>query len=74
MYITLTRPLPDYALHNVFQQFGSIDFVRLQSDPRHGVVQFAAVESAAAALEGLAGASILGLVCEFELKTSCQQM
>lgn len=64
----LTRPLPDYALHNVFQQFGGIDFVRLQSDPRYGVVQFAAVESAAAALKGLAGASIVGLVCKSEPK------
>lgn len=61
VYTTLPRPLPDYALQHVFAQFGVVDFVRLQSDPRHGVVQFASAESAAAALKGLAGSSITGL-------------
>lgn len=61
VYTTLPRPLPDYALQHVFEQFGTVEFVRLQSDQRHGVVQFAVAESAAAALKGLAGASITGL-------------
>lgn len=62
LYTTLPRPLPDYALAHVFAQYGPVDFVRLQSDARHGVVQFASAESAAAALAGLAGSDICGQV------------
>ena len=62
LYTTLPRPLPDYALAHVFAQYGPVDFVRLQSDARHGVVQFASAESAAAALAGLAGTDICGQV------------
>ncbi len=62
LYTTLPRPLPDYALAHVFAQYGPVDFVRLQSDARHGVVQFTSAESAAAALAGLAGTDICGQV------------
>lgn len=55
--------MPDYALEHVFSRFGAIDFVRLQSDARHGVVQFVTAEAAAAALAGLTGTDICGQVC-----------
>lgn len=62
LYTSLERPMPDYALEHVFSRYGAIEFVRLQSDPRHGVVQFAAAEAAAAALAGLTGTDICGQV------------
>lgn len=54
--------MPDYALQHVFSRYGGVDFVRLQSDARHGVVQFATAEAAAAALAGLTGTDICGQV------------
>lgn len=68
LYTTLGRPMPDYALEHVFSAYGAVDFVRLQSDARHGVVQFASAEAAAAALAGLTSTDICGQVC---VRTSC---
>ncbi len=68
LYTTLGRPMPDYALEHVFSAYGAVDFVRLQSDARHGVVQFASAEAAAAALAGLTSSDICGQVC---VRTSC---
>ena len=31
--------LQDYALEHVFSAYGTVEFVRLQSDARYGVVQ-----------------------------------
>ena len=54
--------MPDYALEHVFSRYGTVDFVRLQSNACHCVVQFATAEAAAAALAGLSGTDILGQV------------
>jgi RNA recognition motif. (a.k.a. RRM, RBD, or RNP domain) len=54
--------MPDYALEHVFSRYGTVDFVRLQSNACYGVVQFATAEAAAAALAGLSGTDILGQV------------
>ena len=62
LYTSLERPMPDYALEHVFSRYGTVDFVRLQSNACHCVVQFATAEAAAAALAGLSGTDILGQV------------
>jgi uncharacterized OB-fold protein len=63
LYTTLELPISDFGLELVFSRYGQVDFVRLRSGGRHGVVQFATAEAAAAALAGLDGTKLLGQVC-----------
>ena len=60
VYTMLTRPLPDYAIQHTFSQCGPVVYVRLQRDPRFGIVKYANAESARAALTALNGTKICG--------------
>lgn len=58
--MSLTRPLPEYAVRHLFSRFGEVQAVVLEeTDSRYGRVKFTSARAAQDAL-GLDGSTILG--------------
>ena len=62
VYSALSRPLSGPALTHIFQQCGTVEFVRVLSDERMAMVKFTSPQGAAAAVGSLNGVEVLGEV------------
>lgn len=54
------RTLPEYMLHDIFLQFGGLEYVRIQKDKNYGFIKFSNVSCALYAMRCMDGADIHG--------------
>mmetsp|Transcript_16990 Transcript_16990/g.23639 ORF Transcript_16990/g.23639 Transcript_16990/m.23639 type:complete len:590 (-) Transcript_16990:206-1975(-) len=61
LFIVMTgRTLPEYMLHDIFMQFGGLEYVRIQKDKNYGFIKFSNISSALYAMRCMDGADIHG--------------
>jgi RNA recognition motif-containing protein len=60
LFIVVTKPVPDYALQEVFSRYGALEYVRLQKDKNYGYAKYTTAAAAQYALQYLNNTEIHG--------------